>query len=297
MYCVQNLLQLSYICNYNTDQSPQKLNLFTLKPFILLMFLFISNQISSQIEGVAYQLAYDGNTNKYYFLLHITKGRAELKNFRYQGNSQISIVTPKDAKLNITNSYKPSVGGDARTPANWVRRSTINGPLSAPTSQFFSITPDVSPTAFYDTLGKGDVIQLFAFEVSPKPTNFEDVRLFDNEKDPKSSSPGMGGADFSQSFSVGPGGGKFVGNIGYGLTSLSSESYLDEVRIYPNPTNGFLQIKSNSAIDKVEVKTMDGKILISSDQILVDMSTLLKGIYVVDVYVGKNKYTRRIIRN
>jgi hypothetical protein len=254
----------------------------------------LSQGLFAQVTGVKYQLAFDGNTNIYFFLLHVTKGRAETRPQRYLSSSQISVVTPKNTTVEITKTFKPKT--DEGNPTKFDVRSIVNAPTVTKELSYHSIVNDLSPVSVFDTISKGDVIQLFSFKVTPQPANFKDIRLFMNDQDPSSSAAGMMGGNFKNGMSIG-GGQRFEGVLDYGILSLSTELPSDKIRVYPNPVSDELQISSNEALTKVTLKTVDGRILLETKESNIDMSKYPKGIYLIDVLSGGTKVLRRIIKN
>ncbi len=265
-----------------------------MRKYTFVLFLFLSLQGYSQLTGGKLQLAYDGNTDTYFMLLHITGGEAKTRQHRVQGNSQLTVVTPKNSTITVDKNYKPTP--DTGKPLEWRLAASINNPAASPNNKFTSFGPNLSPTGFHDTLVAGDVVQLYSFTVNPKPAKFSDVRLFDKGIDPNSGAAGMAGADFSNSVVIG-GAEIFEEIIGYGISSLSADSNPEDVKIYPNPVNELLQIKANSQPDKIIIKTINGNTVIDTKNVVIDMSSYLTGIYIIEVYFGNKKYSRKIIKN
>jgi endoglucanase Acf2 len=105
-----------------------------------------------------------------------------------------------------------------------------------------------------------------------------------------------------------------IGNVGNGsatstfyfddvvqTSTLSTEEVWDQssVTLFPNPTNGMLQISSELIdIDKVEVYSMLGQKLIEQKQHTesLDLQSLSSGIYLVKVYSGDQSMTKRIVK-
>ena len=82
-------------------------------------------------------------------------------------------------------------------------------------------------------------------------------------------------------------------------SSISSQiEHVDKelLEIYPNPTSDILNIKSQSLINKLNVFSMDGRLIHSFKQPenKIDLSMLLSGLYLVEVYINGQRYTRSI---
>lgn len=69
------------------------------------------------------------------------------------------------------------------------------------------------------------------------------------------------------------------------------------VKIYPNPTKGFLNIVSDDLISKIEVFDMKGRlVLVYNNNGMKDISSLPNGIYVFKVYTKKGMFSYKIIK-
>jgi hypothetical protein len=73
-----------------------------------------------------------------------------------------------------------------------------------------------------------------------------------------------------------------------------------EIFIYPNPTSSVLNINSNNNItlDKVIITDLTGKIILEQTQNTskINVENLSIGVYIVQVYSGKNKYQNKFIK-
>ncbi len=171
-------------------------------------FLFLSQCfLTGQVSKLKYQLEYSPADSTYNMYIVITEGSSITAPQRAQFNAQISIVTPAFSNFQMVENYMPRLnnnnGAGGTGPTNWVISSNVVSPAIAPNENFYSITPQLSPTSFYNNLYEGDEVKLFKFKVSPQPTQFDSVRLYDNISDPKASDPGMNGGNFRQGFTIG----------------------------------------------------------------------------------------------
>jgi hypothetical protein len=82
-----------------------------------------------------------------------------------------------------------------------------------PNYDFISITPSLSPAAFYNDLKEGDEVKLFSLKITPVKDCGENVLIFENNSRITSSSLGMDGGDFSNGFTMGDVSQKYAGNI------------------------------------------------------------------------------------
>lgn len=81
------------------------------------------------------------------------------------------------------------------------------------------------------------------------------------------------------------------------LTNISDN---DEIKIYPNPSKGIINIEATVSINQITILDLSGKIVLSAytnnSIVKLDISDLPKGIYIIETNTGK-KHFNRIIKN
>lgn len=84
-----------------------------------------------------------------------------------------------------------------------------------------------------------------------------------------------------------------------GAILATGESKLSIITLYPNPTSDYLNIKTDHNISKVDLFDMTGKLVLSSklQEHKVDVSTLIKGNYVIKIYTESGVVTSKFIKN
>lgn len=83
--------------------------------------------------------------------------------------------------------------------------------------------------------------------------------------------------------------------------TLSNQDFqFEEVKIFPNPVNDILNIQSNMLIDKIEVFNLLGQsvktLSIGSSTNIVDVSTLGKGIYLMQISINGKTSTYKVLK-
>jgi CubicO group peptidase (beta-lactamase class C family) len=81
-----------------------------------------------------------------------------------------------------------------------------------------------------------------------------------------------------------------------GITDFNKNSYL---RVYPNPTNGKLNIMLDRNCNQIEISLSNStgkKVLIEKNKRTIDISHLAEGIYIVKVNMDGNFNTKKIIK-
>lgn len=84
------------------------------------------------------------------------------------------------------------------------------------------------------------------------------------------------------------------------FTSLSNESFeMNEVKIYPNPTNLIVNITSkDDSIAKVTIYDLSGKLLLNSNQSKIDLSLFSEGVYLLNIVTNSGVFiSRKLIKN
>ncbi len=88
-----------------------------------------------------------------------------------------------------------------------------------------------------------------------------------------------------------------------GNSSVNNNNKSKELQLFPNPSNGKIQLKlnTNAKIQRVEVFDFAGKLLFSqeanSSNIQIDLSNLIKGMYVMKIKTENNLYSEKIMIN
>ncbi|MCX6243477.1 MAG: T9SS type A sorting domain-containing protein [Bacteroidetes bacterium] len=85
-------------------------------------------------------------------------------------------------------------------------------------------------------------------------------------------------------------------------STVGTEAHqVPELKIWPNPTNGLIKIRSAEPLQQVTVLNSTGTILQFSEQasaeVTVDLSIYSDGIYFVRIKVNEKFYTQKVIRN
>jgi len=80
--------------------------------------------------------------------------------------------------------------------------------------------------------------------------------------------------------------------------AVNDVSTKNQIQVYPNPVKDVLNIKSESAIQQVEIFSVDGKKLKETNQNRIDVSQLPKGVYFIKTMNDKgNVETQKFIKN
>ncbi|MFT3919260.1 T9SS type A sorting domain-containing protein [Cloacibacterium sp.] len=83
-------------------------------------------------------------------------------------------------------------------------------------------------------------------------------------------------------------------------TALSVDKPLNEkditLKIFPNPVSDFVNIKSKSKINTVQIFDISGKLILNSNLSKIDIQTLKKGIYIVKVNTETGIFSEKIIK-
>ncbi|OFY36137.1 MAG: hypothetical protein A2W91_04955 [Bacteroidetes bacterium GWF2_38_335] len=77
-------------------------------------------------------------------------------------------------------------------------------------------------------------------------------------------------------------------------STLVQETYKN-IQIYPNPTYGMVNIKSDK-VQKVEVVNLIGEVILVSQNKMIDIKNQPSGVYYIKVFNGEETITRKIIK-
>ena len=177
----------------------------TLLTIAMVCFVLLQ-QGFNQVTGVKYLLKYNTTSCRYDACIVITAGNATTAPQRAQFNSQYTIVVPHGSALSIAQNFNPIQNNQTYAgtiPLVWVVSSSVLGPNVTPNLDYYSVTPTLSPTSFYNNLTLGDTVKLFSININPLPSCGAGVRPYQNGSDPGSSADGMNGGDFTNGFTIG----------------------------------------------------------------------------------------------
>lgn len=182
---------------------------------VVLIILVYCNILTSQITGVKFFLEKQSEKAAIDVYLVIDEGSAKSLRERVQFGSQISLVVPKELTPKIAKSYMPLNDNQEYTgtvACRWNMFSKTISPSNNTECSYISITPELSPSSFYNNLKKGDKIKLFTLEFDGNQDCIEGVRLYENGLDASAEVKGMHGSDYSNAFNLGSIKSVYIGN-------------------------------------------------------------------------------------
>ncbi|MDA7803907.1 T9SS type A sorting domain-containing protein [Crocinitomix sp.] len=83
--------------------------------------------------------------------------------------------------------------------------------------------------------------------------------------------------------------------------SINEERLSFEVKLYPNPTNGMVNLELNESIDRISVYAIDGQLIQSFENInsgltIYDFSELPSGTYLIQLINGDQTVMKKLIK-
>lgn len=181
-----------------------------------MLCVFLVQNGLSQVSGVSYQMRYNDATCRWDCYIIIEEGSATLAFERIQYNSQYSVVVPTGTTVAVAQNFMPlnsNSNYNGTVPLKWATTTPIDAPAVTPHLKYYGITPNLSPTSFYNNLTAGDTIKIFSLTVTPNLYCGDSIWIFRNGIDPDSGAPGMAGGDFSNGFAIGSAEQIYVGNL------------------------------------------------------------------------------------
>ena len=91
---------------------------------------------------------------------------------------------------------------------------------------------------------------------------------------------------------------RYNNDVSTGINNIDNQ--INEVKIYPNPTNDFVEIITKEIITKYEILTSTGQVVLSSkyNGHKIDMKTLKTGMYIIKISTQDNKQiVKKIIKD
>jgi len=89
-----------------------------------------------------------------------------------------------------------------------------------------------------------------------------------------------------------------ISDDGNCTTANENINQVDQVKIFPNPSTGLLNIETEKTIEQVRIYSMQGQMLLKSEGTTIDISPLEVGSYILDVRLSDNhSYRSKVLRN
>ena len=75
-------------------------------------------------------------------------------------------------------------------------------------------------------------------------------------------------------------------------------SSFSDFSVYPNPSNGIINIESKETIETIDILSLEGRKIKSCNETKIDLSELSNGIYLMQIKTIDGKFgTKKIIKN
>ncbi len=95
-------------------------------------------------------------------------------------------------------------------------------------------------------------------------------------------------------------GGGFAEAFSYGTLGVGEQAALADVELYPNPSTGIVNIKTQNGFESLHVYDITGKLIKTiagknAEKTIIDLSALSSGTYVIKIKEGKNTTSKKVI--
>ncbi|QHI38541.1 hypothetical protein IMCC3317_39340 [Kordia antarctica] len=261
---------------------------------LTVLFTLFSNSVNAQ-DGYTYTLVDNGN---YSYTISAVPN-ASASNFATSVQSYgFTIILPDGETASITSSLGNGASGtffngnDVGEPTidGYLITETLGSPIALPAPSTGTVSPMV--TIQMNTPMAPGTISLLAND-SPLATSVTPLKSFmsaDMVDD--------GMAMFTPVVdSVGSG---LSGTTSHNFSTLSTidfEFSKNEIKLYPNPTSGFINIQTNTTVESVAIYNLLGKHVLQTNLKTIDVSRLSEGIYILKITSDQGaQITKRFIK-
>ena len=196
-----------------------------------LVVLPSANSLKAQIESVKFLLEYNTMTGNFDVSVFIVGGKATSIARRTLANTQVSIMVPTGASVEIAERFMPLQNNQTYTgtiPNPWKKSFHVVSPIFFPDYDIHSIIPTLSPPSHFNYIESGDTIKLFSLDIKLLSGCLSDVKLFERDMD-MYCGPGWGGGDFTQGMSIGSISQLYVGNLTPSNTNVNFQNFQMDV--------------------------------------------------------------------
>ena len=273
-----------------------------LKGYLLIIVLAISFSVNGQVTSVDFLMKYNCETGLYDVNLVVLDGSATTIPQRAQFNSQISFVIPTGETISIVEKNMPLQNNqqyDGTVPLNWKLSAGLISPEAQPENDFYSVTPTLSPAAFYNDITAGDEVLLFSLSIGNSNEYDDRVRFFNNDTDPDFSQWGLG--DYSNGFTLRSPSQLYNSNSTVNCITDVQDLNTQNILSFPNPCRDYLTLTSEQEIIDILIIGIDGRTYYQSDLIYAKNLTIStdhfpKGLYYLTVDTNAGSVTHKIIK-
>ncbi|MDF1698595.1 MAG: T9SS type A sorting domain-containing protein [Saprospiraceae bacterium] len=275
-----------------------------MKKLLIVLCCCVSGVLFGNVESVELLMKYNCETNEYDAHLVIMEGSATDIPGRAQFNAQITIVVPTGESFMITELHMPlqnNQGYEGTVPMPWNLGNPALAPEAQPESDFYPLTPTLSPASFYNNLEEGDEVKLFSFVVGSSGQFDDRVRFYKNGEDPIYSDPGMGGGNYSIGIAIGGANQLYSGSSVESCVTSTNGPLALEVEAYPNPFQDKFTIGLSSEAKSIEVMGSNGQLFFQSRNIkgktvTIDANTYPSGVYYIQVSTEMGIQVKKIVK-
>ena len=194
---------------------------------------------------------------------------------------------------------------DYALPATEWDATYLTGPSAASGKYVYQLirTPAGATNVFFDA-ESGTPLIMAVFQVttgSGAPTT-GDIVLVDNTDPLINSEPNEDWLNINYATATGGSTQDVIGAVDTTPISFSvlgvSDNILEDVSLYPNPTNGLVSIKGIEDLQTVKVFNISGQEVMSQEtsELQLDMTALQSGVYFLELTTQKGSATKKIIK-
>jgi hypothetical protein len=170
----------------------------------LIVIILSAHFALAQVTKVDIVIKYNKKDKLSDVYMIVLEGQSKTNIDRILFNSQVSFKVPAGTYFEVVKSYNPIQNNQNKNetiPAEWTAGKPTKSPKAAPKFDFYPVTNQVMPTAFFNDLKPGDEVKLFT--IDNKSKKGKKMKLYERRRDPDETANGMQNRDFSTSFCVG----------------------------------------------------------------------------------------------
>ncbi len=262
--------------------------------FIVALFTLFSNRIHAQ-DGYTYTLQHNGG---YSFTVQAVPN-ASTNNFATSVQSYgFTLILPDG----ITIATASSLGGAAS--ATFFDGTNV----AQPTIDGYLVTETLGSPVSLSAPSTSTNSDIFTFTVNSNPVNGE-LKILENNSTLANTVTPL--KSFMQADMIDNGSAQYVNVVDPNAAAVSGMSTFnfstlstadvqlleDEVKIYPNPTIGIINIQTNANVKSISIYTLLGKEILRTTAIEIDASHLSSGMYILKIISEKGmETTKRFIK-
>lgn len=148
-----------------------------------MLVILLAGNMTSQIEGVNYDLSYNNSPPLFDCYFFIEKGEYKCNLQKIKFNSQLSIIDRLEPAIEVSKIFIPVVDNENeinRQPLDWIIKGVAIAPYKNELNSYSALSPCINQTAFFNIMEAGGKMKLFSVKATSKEGEIIEIIRYGN---------------------------------------------------------------------------------------------------------------------